>query len=93
MSKSVNRAVLEIDEAMGKRVRRLLLEEPYPNSHQIYLAIEFDDQTEVLIEVNCSPCFEITHLARDAKGELAPVKKPIFGALRSLVKKKKRSSR
>jgi hypothetical protein len=50
------RAVLEMDEARGKRIRRLSLAEPYPKSQEIYLTIEFDDETEILIEVECRPC-------------------------------------
>jgi hypothetical protein len=80
------RAVLVMDEAAGKRIRRLCLAEPYPESQEIYLTIEFDDETEILIEVECSPCFGVTHLARDAYGELAPVKKSMHGSIRSLVK-------
>jgi len=80
------RAVLMIDEAAGKRIRRLSLAEPYPKSHEIYLTIEFDDETEILIEVECRPCFGITHLARDTHGELGPVKKSIHGSIRTLQK-------
>ena len=80
------RAVLVIREATGKRIRRLCLEEPFPESHDIYISIEFDDETEILIEVESRPFFGIVHLARDSHGELEPVKKPIRGVLRSLVK-------
>lgn len=80
------RAVLVIDEAAGKQIRRLSLAEPYPKSQEIYLTIEFDDETEILIEVECRPCFGITHLARDTHGELEPMKESIRGSIRSLVK-------
>jgi hypothetical protein len=80
------RAVLVMDEATGKRIRRLCLAEPYPDSQEIYLTIEFDDETEILIEVECSPCFGVTHLARDTHGELEPVKKSIHGSISSLAK-------
>ena len=80
------RAALVLEEATGKRISRLCLEEPYPKSQEVYLTIEFDDETEILIEVECSPCFGVTHLARDAYGELAPVKKSMHGSIRSLVK-------
>jgi hypothetical protein len=80
------RAVLVPDEATGKRIRRLSLAEPYPKSQEIYLTIEFDDETEILIEVECRPWFGITHLARDAHGELEPVKESMDGSIRSLVK-------
>jgi hypothetical protein len=82
------RAVLVIDEAIGKRLRRLSLEEAYPKSHQIFLTVEFEDETEILIEVGCVPSFGITHLARDAHGELEPMKKSTRGSIRMLAKKK-----
>lgn len=80
------RAVLAMDEATGKRIRRLSLAEPYPKSQEIYLTIEFEDETEILIEVDCRPCFRITHLARGTDGELEPVKESMHGSIRSLVK-------
>lgn len=75
-----------IDEATGKQIRRLCLAEPYPKSHEVYLTIAFDDETEILIEVGCRPIFAITHLARDPNGELEPVKERMSGSIRSLVK-------
>ena len=78
------RAVLVLDEATGKRIRRLCLAEPYPKSQDVYLTIEFDDETEILIEVNCRPWFAIRHLARNAHGELEPVEKLRHGSIRSL---------
>ena len=86
MSKA-RRAVLSVDEVTGKRIRRMCLEEPYPQARDGYLTIEFDDGTSLLIEVVCRPCFGITHLSRDAHGELEPLKKPIRGAIRSLAKR------
>jgi hypothetical protein len=80
------RAVLVIDEATGKRISRLCLAEPYPKSQEVYLTIEFDNETEILIELNCRSWFAIRHLARDANGELEPVKKPTQGSIRSLAK-------
>lgn len=88
MNKS-RRAVLVIGEAADKRIRQLCLAEPYPNSHEVYLTIEFDDKTEILIEVGCSSSFGITHLARDTYGELEPVKEPIHGSIRSLMKSRR----
>lgn len=85
MSKK-DRAVLVIPEAAGKRVRELSLAEPFVNSHNIYVSIEFEDETEVLIEVESRPYFSIMHLMRDAHGELEPVKEPVRGTLRALVK-------
>ncbi|WP_263418408.1 hypothetical protein [Terriglobus albidus] len=84
MMNKPKRAVLVMDEAMGKRIRRLSLAEPYPKSHEIYLSIEFDDDTEILIEVECRPLFGITHLARNTQGELEPVKASRHGSIRSL---------
>ncbi len=78
------RAALVIDEASGKRVRRLCLEEPYPKSRDIYLTVEFDDETEILIEVGCHPSFALTHLTRNAQGELEPVKRSRRGSIHSL---------
>jgi hypothetical protein len=60
--------VLAMDEATGKRIRRLCLAETYPKSQEFYLTIEFDDETEILIEVGCRPWFGIKHLARDTWG-------------------------
>ena len=84
------RAVLILDEGTGKRIRQLCLAEPYLKSQEIYLTIEFDDETEILIEVSCRSWFSITHLARDTHGELEPVKQPTHGSIRSLAKKKSR---
>jgi len=82
------RAVLEIQEAGGKRIRRVILEEPYVRSQDVYLIIEFDDETEVLIEVKCRPWFAIRHLGHDADGDLQPLTKTIRGSIRSMMKRK-----
>ena len=86
MKNKPKRAVLVMQEAAGKRIRRLSLEEPYAKSQEIYLTVEFEDETEILIEVGCAPSFGITHLARDAHGELQPIKKPMRGSMRMLAK-------
>jgi hypothetical protein len=86
MSRKSKRAVLVLEEAAGKRIRRLSLEEPFPKSREIYLAVEFDDETEIVIEVGGIPSFEITHLARDARGELQPIGRPRRGSIRILAK-------
>lgn len=88
MSKT-DRAVLVIPEAAGKRIRQLSLAEPFANSHNIYVSIEFDDRTEVLIEVESRPYFSIMHLVRDSRGDTEPVRNAIHGTLRSLVKARK----
>lgn len=87
MSKT-ERVVLVIPEAAGKRVRKLSLAEPFANSQNIYVSIEFEDQTDVLIEVESRPYFSIMHFARDSHGELEPVKEPIRGNIRALLKRK-----
>lgn len=88
MRNKPTRAVLVMEEAAGKRIRALSLEEAYARSNEIYLTVEFEDETEIVIEVGCIPSFEITHLARDGKGELEPIKKSMRGSVRTLVKKK-----
>ena len=53
MNDSVTKcAVLVIDEATGKRISRLILAEPYPNSQETYLVVEFDDDTEIEIDID-----------------------------------------
>lgn len=83
-----NRAVLTIDEATGKRISRLFLAEPYPKSQEIYLVIEFDDDTEIEIDIDVASrlSFGIKHHARDASGEMEPIKEQLKGSIRSLVK-------
>jgi hypothetical protein len=86
MSRKSKRAVLVVEEAAGKRIHRLSLEEPYPKSREIYLSVEFDDETEIVIDIGCIPSFEITHLARDARGELQPIRRSMRGSIRILAK-------
>jgi hypothetical protein len=84
-----NRAVLVIGEVTGKRIRRLSLAEPFPKSREIYLAIEFDDDTEIEVDIDVASrlSFGIKHHARDANGEMKPVKEQLIkGSIRSLVK-------
>ena len=87
MTNNAKRAMFVIDEAAGRRIRRLSLAEPYPKAEETYLTIELDDDTEILIEVGCRPWFGITHLARDQQGQLVPVKESVHGAIRSLARK------
>jgi hypothetical protein len=89
MRNKSKRVVLVMEEAAGKRIRRLSLSEPYPKSHEIYLTVEFEDETEILIEVGCRPWFRITDLVRDPDGELKPVKESTCGAIHSLAKKRR----
>jgi hypothetical protein len=81
-------AKLIIEEAAGKRIRRLCMGEMYAKSRQIYLGIEFDDDTEIAIDIDVVSrlSFAIDHLARDESGEMEPVRERIQGPLRSLVK-------
>ena len=81
-------AKLFIEEAAGKRIRRLRLGEMYAKSRQVYLGIEFDDDTEIAIDIDVVSrlSFAIDHLARDESGEMEPVRERIQGSLRSLVK-------
>ena len=78
------RAVVVIGEATGKRIRQLSLAEPYAESKEIYLTIEFDDEKEILIDVGSRLLFGIKHLARDSNGELEPVKEYSQRSIRAL---------
>ena len=62
--------------------------EPYPKSQEIYLVIEFDDETEIEIDIDVASrlSFGIKHHARDANGEMEPVKAQLKGPIRSLLK-------
>jgi hypothetical protein len=79
------RAVVVIGEATGKRIRQLSLEEPYAESKEIYLTIEFDDEKEILIDVGSRLLFGIKHLARDSNGDLEPVKEYPQRSIHALV--------
>jgi hypothetical protein len=78
------RAVVVIGEATGKRIRQLSLAEPYAESKEIYLTIEFDDEKEILIDVGSRLLFGIKHLAHDSNGELEPVKEYSQRSIRAL---------
>jgi|HubBroStandDraft_1064217.scaffolds.fasta_scaffold435347_1 hypothetical protein len=80
------RAVIVIGEVTGKRIRRLSLEEPYAKSKEIYLAIEFDDEKEILIDLGSRLLFGIKHLVRDSNGELETVKEYPQRSIRALAK-------
>ncbi|SEB44450.1 hypothetical protein [Terriglobus roseus] len=86
---SRNRAVVVIDEAAGKRIKQLALEEPYPRSDHVYLTVEFDDATEVLIELSCGLLFGVIHLDKDARGDLAPTSRRVHGSIQALEKRSK----
>ena len=81
-------ATLILGEATGKRIRRLRMGERYAKSRAIYLGIEFDDDTEIAIDIDVASrlSFAIDHLSRDESGDMEPVKERIQGSLRSLVK-------
>jgi len=82
-------ATLILEEATGKRIRRLRMGEMYAKSRAIYLGIEFDDDTEIAIDIDVASrlSFAIDHLSRDESGDMEPVKERIQGSLRSLVKR------
>ncbi|MGA9672551.1 MAG: hypothetical protein WBQ94_25270 [Terracidiphilus sp.] len=81
-------ARLMIDEAKGKRIRRLYLEELSSESRESYLAVEFDDDTEVVIDMDVDvvsrPSFGIAHHALDEDGDVRPLKDHIKGSISSL---------
>ena len=79
-----DRAVVVIGEATGKRIRQLSLAEPYAESKEIYLTVEFDDEKEILINIGSRLLFGIKHLARDSNGELEPVKEYSQRSIRAL---------
>lgn len=83
---SRKRAELVIAEATGKRIRQLVLAEPYAGSHDLYLTVECDDETEILIELNCSLFFAVTPLLKNKHGDLTPAGKTRKGSIHSLVK-------
>jgi hypothetical protein len=68
--------MLVIEEAIGERIHKLSLGELYPNSLEIYLAIEFDDETEIEIDIDVASrlSFGIKHHALDENREMEPVK-------------------
>jgi hypothetical protein len=80
-------AKLVIQEAAGRRISRLYLGEMYPKSRQIYLGIDFDDDTQIAIDIDVVSrlSFAIDHLDRDQSGDMEPVEQRIQGSLRSLV--------
>lgn len=81
-----------IEEATGKRIRKLSLGESYPGSQEIYFAMEFDDETEIEIDIDVESrlSFGIKHHARDENGEMEPVKEQVKGSIRVLVKQQGR---
>ena len=81
-------ALLVIEEVTGKCIRQLSLGEPYGGSQEIDLVINFDDGTQLAIDIDVASrlSFEIEHLAPDSKGEMEPVKKSPKGSLRALAK-------
>lgn len=91
-------AVLVIEEAAGRKIRQLRLEEPFVGSEAIDLVIEFQDGTQVAIDINVRSqlSFDISHLGPDPDGEMEPIKpikKSLKGSIRALVKKQRKRSR
>ena len=83
---SRKRAELVIAEATGKRIRQLVLAEPYAGSHDLYLTVECDDETEILIELNCSLFFAVSPLSKNKHGDLTATGRRRKGSIQSLVK-------
>jgi hypothetical protein len=83
-------ARLTIEEATGKRISRLYLEELSSESRESYLAVEFDDDTEIVIDINVDvvsrPSFGIAHHVLDEDGDVRPLKERIKGSISSLEK-------
>jgi hypothetical protein len=84
-------ARLMIEEASGKRIRRLYLEELSSESRESYLAVEFDDDTEIVVDINVDvvsrPSFGIGHHVLDEDGDFRPLKERIQGSISSLVER------
>jgi len=82
-------ARLTIEEAKGKRIRRLYLEELSSESRESYLAVEFDDDTEIVIDIDFDvvsrPSFGIGHHVFDEDGDVSLLKERIKGPISSLV--------
>lgn len=87
------RAVVVIEEAAGKRIRQLTFEEPYPESKEIYLTIQFDDEKEILVDIGARLLFGIKHLVRDSNGENEPVKVYSQRSIRALARQQGVGSR
>jgi hypothetical protein len=83
-------ARLTIEEATGKRISRLYLEELSSESRESYLAVEFDDETEIVVDIDVDvvsrPSFGIAHHVLDEDGDVRPLKEQIKGSISSLVK-------
>jgi hypothetical protein len=82
-------ARLMIEEASGKRIHQLYLEELSSESRESYLAVEFDDGTEIVIDINVDvvsrPSFGIAHHVLDEDGDVRPLKERIKGSISSLI--------
>lgn len=82
-------ARLTIEEATGKRIKRLYLDELSSESRESYLAVEFDDDTEIVIDIDVDVVsrlsFGIAHHVPDEDGDVRPLKEQIKGSISSLV--------
>lgn len=65
------RAVLEISEMTGKRIRRVCLEEPFPKSHNIYISTELDGLQWSSRSWSLHQTSRIAPLLRDTLGYVA----------------------
>ena len=85
-------ARLMIEEATGKRISRLYLEELSSEFRESYLAVEFDDDTEVVIDIHVDVVsrhsFGIGHHVLDEDGDVRPLKEHIKGSISSLVEQR-----
>jgi hypothetical protein len=61
--------VVSVPEAKGKRIRHLCIEEPYPTSTNVYVSINFEDDTVVVIDLTPRVMFSVDYLRR-IDGEL-----------------------
>jgi hypothetical protein len=66
------RVVVVIEEATGKRVQQLCVEEPYANAEEFWVAIQFDDDTEIYLDLSSRIRFGVHYLGR-VDGDLEPI--------------------
>ena len=82
-------ATLVVDGVTGKRIRTVSLEEAGGDLPDMaYLAVEFDDDTELQFNVGVRSqlVFTVSHNARGEDDEMEPVKRLDEATIRSLVR-------
>lgn len=72
-SSGAERAVVVIPEAVGKQIRELRIEEPYPESQEFYVTLRFEDETEILLDLTARLQFGVLYPQR-VEGEFEPIK-------------------